>query len=147
MLMPLIARSFLASVICLAAWSALHTAYARAPAFFLGEVTLMAGAPSHYRQLLVDTLSAELAAPYRARPGVEQDFVINARLMGLTTKRSHPATSQCTVALMLIKRGAIFATVQGRVVVEESGPERAESLAVQAAAKSALKRARSALGG
>ncbi len=144
--MLMLARRLVAFVMLFTAWSALPAA-ARAPAFSLGEVTLSPHAPAHYRKLLTDTLSAELAAPQLTKRVTQNSFVVHARLAQLETQRSRPFRSQATVALVLMKAesGAIFATVQGHVVAQESAPERAEALAVTAAAKSAVKRASTAL--
>jgi hypothetical protein len=117
-------------------------AAARAPALSLGEVSLLPGAPARYRQLIAETLSAELARGQLAAP---RDFVVNARLARLRTEGKAPAQSSCTVALVLTDGGAIFAMAEGRVRVEDDAPERAEMTAVQAAARSAMKSVSKAL--
>jgi hypothetical protein len=143
--MIMLARRLLPLLILFASLGALP-AEARAPALSLGEVTLSPEAPPHYRKLLMDTLSAELASAKLAHKRAES-FVVHARLAQLKTQRSRPVQSQATVALVLTRAesGAMFAMVEGRVLVKGYLPEHAEAMAVQAAAKSALKRVESAL--
>jgi hypothetical protein len=142
--MIMLARRLLPLLILFATFGALP-ADARAPALALGEVSLSPEAPPQYRKLLVDTLSAEFAAAKLARK--QESFVVHARLAQLKTQRSRPVQSQATVSLMLMKAesGAMFAMAEGRVIVKGHLPEHAEAMAVQAAAKSALKRVESAL--
>ena len=94
-----------------------------------------------------EALSAELAAPQLAGKIKQDSFVVHARLAKLQTQRARPVQSQATVALLLMKAesGAMFAMAEGRVVVRGALPERAEAEAVQAAARSAMKRVSSAL--
>ena len=144
--MIMLARRLLPLLVVLATLGAVPAA-ARAPSLALGEVTLSPDAPAHYHKLLVDTLSAELAAPQLAGKIKQDSFVVHARLAKLQTQRARPVQSQATVALLLMKAesGAMFAMAEGRVVVRGALPERAEAEAVQAAARSAMKRVSSAL--
>lgn len=124
-------------------------ARAREPALTLGEVSLSPKTPARYRQLLSDTLSQELDAARVGARMAQQSFVVHARLLDLTTEGSYPAKTSCTVSLLLLHRdtGAMFAMARGSVRVEDTGRERAEALAVQSAARSAVARVNRALGG
>ena len=55
----------------------------------------------------------------------------------------HPERRELLLKVLLV--GAIFAMAEGRVRVEDDAPERAETAAVQAAARSAMKSVSSAL--
>jgi hypothetical protein len=145
----LVLRSLFLSLILAVATLSTPAALARAPGLTLGEVSLSPEAPARYKRLLSDTLSHELDAARTGARKAQQSFVVHARLLALETQGSHPAKSRCTVTLVLTRQdtGAIFASAKGSVVVEDTGRERAEALAVESAAKSALKRVNSALGG
>lgn len=119
-------------------------ARAKAPMLSLGEVSLVDGVPAAYRALVTETLVAELAA--LGEKTSKEPFVIHARLANLRTEGNRPARSQCLVSLLVARQsGAIYATTQGKVTVEEGAPERAEMAAIKTAVKSAFARASAAL--
>jgi hypothetical protein len=120
-------------------------ALAVTPLFSLGEISLAQGTPSAYRQLVADTLNAELET---SRPAKAQEgFVVHARLVQLHTEGTRPAKSNCTVSLVVARResGSIYAMTQGKVTVEDGAAERAEMTACRTATKSAFTRASAAL--
>jgi hypothetical protein len=122
----------------LATFAIVSVASASLPMLSLGEVSLLGGAPAHYRQILVDTLSAELEAPTLVTKSGRK-YVVNARLAFLETKPGSPVKTQCRVSLVLTERGSILAMSEGKVTVQEYVADRAEVRAIQAAARSALK--------
>jgi hypothetical protein len=143
-MLRLFGRSILRVSMLVTALFVAPVAGARAPALSLGEVSVAPGAPQRYRQLVADTLSKELAG---TRLGAAHSYVVNARLSQLRTEGARPAKSSCTISLVLTETrgGAIFAMAEGSVRVEDVRPELAEVTAVQAAARSAMKRVSGAL--
>ena len=128
-----------AIAVLLASLAIVSVATASVPALSLGEVSLTGTAPEHYRQVLVETLSSELAAEALAAAKPGRKYVVNARLAFLETKPGSPVKTQCRVSLVLTERGSILAMSEGRVTVQEYVADRAEVRAIQAAARSALK--------
>jgi hypothetical protein len=133
-------KHLIRSVLVFVVFASALPAAARAPALSLGEVSMLPGTPARYRQLITETLNAELA-----RAQSKRNFVVNARLAKLSTQGKQPAQSSCTVSLVLTHAGSIVAMAEGRVRVQEDAPERAEIAAIQAAARSAMKSVSKAL--
>jgi hypothetical protein len=139
----LLRHSLLAAVLTSAIFSPLAPlARARHSLLELRQVSLAEGAPSHYGQLLRDTLAHELASASHASASDTRHYRIDARLSSLHSERTAPARSSCVVSLVITTEdsGSIFAVVQSKATAQEAAVEHAETRAIQAAARGALKR-------
>src|SRR5262245_31334379 len=95
-----------AAAMLVATLAVVSVASASVPVLSLGEVSLIGNAPASYRQILVDTLSSELAAAAEAQAKPGRSYVVNARLAFLETKPGSPVKTQCRVSLVLTERGS-----------------------------------------